>query len=68
MNRRLHLMRKIDSMMPYLYSPVMRTFAQDVYRVLQTDEDEISDLESRVQYLENELKRATPYLPDDFDE
>jgi hypothetical protein len=65
MNRRLHLMRRIEMMLPHLYSPVMQNFAKEVYKVLQADEDDITDLESRVKFLEDELKRSLPHSPDD---
>lgn len=65
MNRRLHLMQRVDFMRPYIYSKQMQHFLDEVVRCVQGDEDDICELESRVAHLEEQLGGLLPPLPDE---
>lgn len=64
MNRRQHLLMRIDFMRPYIYSAQMKRFMDDVARCITADEDDICDLESRVQFLEEQLSALNPPPPE----
>lgn len=72
MNRHLHLMIRIDELKLRTKDPLILRFFEDTSRVLELDEDEITDLYSQVKFLEQQLDGyimpLPEYDPDDDDE
>jgi hypothetical protein len=72
MNRRMHLMMRIDDLKERTKDPVFLRFFSDTSRVLELDEEEITDLISRVNFLEQQLDGYVmplpEYDPDDGDD
>jgi NADPH-dependent glutamate synthase beta subunit-like oxidoreductase len=65
MNRRLHLMMRIDDLKEHVDDPVVLHVFSDTNRVLEMDEDEITDLISRVNFLEEQVQSyPLPPLPE----
>lgn len=67
MNRRQHLLMRLDFVRPYLYSAKMRKLIDDVARCILADEEDITDLESRVKFLEEQLQSHS-HMPPEKDE
>jgi hypothetical protein len=64
MNRRLHLMRRIHFMKQHVRSKDMLRFLEQTYNVLEADEEEITDMLSRMDMLERQYHGLIPPLPD----
>jgi hypothetical protein len=64
MNRRLHLMRRIHFMKQHVRSKDMLRFLEQTYNVLEADEEEITDMISRMDFLERQYHGLLPPLPD----
>jgi aspartate aminotransferase-like enzyme len=64
MNRRTHLLKRISYMKEHIRSKDMLRFINQIERVLEDDEVEITDLYSQVKFLERQLDGYIPPLPE----
>lgn len=68
MNRRIHLMMRVDYRLSTTTDSRLRHLLTDIKSTLMADEVEITDLESQIDALERQLGQWTPNPPDDHDD
>ena len=67
MNRREHLIRRIEQACRRLSDTKLRRVLEDAQRVLEADEDDITQLTQRVDWLEQETERRMPLVNEDVE-
>ena len=67
MNRRQYLIQRIEQARRYVRDPKLVRVLEDAQRVLEADEDDITQLTQRVDWLEQETERRMPLVNEDVD-
>ena len=65
MNRRQHLIQRIERARRHVRDPKLLRVLEDAQRVLEADEDDITQLTQRVDWLEQETERRMPLVNED---
>ena len=67
MNRREHLIQRIEQARRRVADAKLRRVLEDAQRVLEADEDDITQLTRRVDWLEQETERRMPLVNEDVE-
>jgi hypothetical protein len=67
MNRREHLIQRIEQARRRVSDTKVRRVLDDAQRVLEADEDDITQLTQRVDWLERETERRMPLVNEDVE-